>query len=61
MKTGTAAAREGRWLLLIHQIPPRPAYLRVKTARRLHQVGAVAIKNTVYALPRSDEAREDFE
>ena len=24
-----------RWLLLIHQIPPRPAYLRVKVGRRL--------------------------
>lgn len=55
------AAAEARWLLLIHQIPPRPAYLRVKAARRLHQVGAVAIKNTVYVLPRTDEAREDFE
>jgi len=48
------------WLLLIHQIPPKPDYLRVKIWRRLHQVGAVAIKQSVYALPQSDQALEDF-
>src|SRR5436190_20212888 len=52
---------EGRWLLLIHQIPPKPNYLRVKIGRRLQRVGAVAIKNSVYVLPRSDGASEDFE
>jgi len=49
------------WLLLIHQIPPNPPYLRVKVWRRLQSVGAVPIKNTVYVLPNSDEAREQFE
>ena len=49
------------WLLLIHQIPPKPGYLRVKVWRRLKALGAVAIKNSVYALPNTDEAREDFE
>jgi hypothetical protein len=48
------------WLLLIHQIPPKPHYLRVKIGRRLQALGAVAIKNSVYALPASDEAREDL-
>ena len=52
---------DGRWLLLIHQIPPAPAYLRVKIGRRLGALGAVAIKNSVYTLPRSDAAREDLE
>ncbi len=50
-----------RWLLLVHQIPPEPAYLRVKVARRLARIGAVAIKNTVYVLPSGDEALEDFQ
>jgi len=50
-----------RWLLLIHQIPPKPDYLRVKIGRRLQRVGAVAIKNTVYALPASTESYEDFQ
>jgi hypothetical protein len=48
------------WLLLIHQIPPKPHYLRVKIGRRLQALGAVAIKNSVYALPASEEAREDL-
>jgi len=50
-----------RWLLLIHQIPPKPAYLRVKVGRRLQALGAVAIKNSVYALPRGEQALEDFQ
>lgn len=52
---------ESRWLLLIHQIPPKPDYFRVKIWRRLQRLGAVAIKNSVYALPKSDQAREDFQ
>jgi len=51
----------GRWLLLIHQIPPKPSYLRVKIWRRLQRLGAVSIKNSVYALPKSDQTREDFQ
>jgi hypothetical protein len=55
------ATPEARWLLLIHQIPPRPSYLRVKVGRRLQGLGAVAVKNSVYVLPRSDQAFEDFQ
>ena len=50
-----------RWLLLIHQLPPKPDYVRVKIRRRLQGIGAVALKRTVYALPASDQSREDFE
>ena len=50
-----------RWLLLIHQIPPRPSYLRAKIGRRLAGLGAVPVKSSVYALPRSDQALEDFQ
>lgn len=50
----------GKWLLLIHQMPPKPDSLRVKIWRRLQQVGAVAVKQSVYILPLSDQAREDF-
>ena len=49
------------WLLLVHQLPPRPSNLRVKTWRRLQDLGAVALKNSVYVLPNSDGCREDFE
>src|SRR6266566_8640209 len=50
-----------RWLLLIHQIPPKPDYLRVKIWRRLQRIGAVAIKNSVYVLPRTEQAAEHFQ
>ena len=50
-----------RWLLLIHQIPPKPDYLRVKIGRRLQRVGAVPVKNSVYVLPDGDQTYEDFQ
>jgi hypothetical protein len=52
---------QARWLLLIHQLPAKPAYQRVKTWRRLQSLGAVAIKNAVHALPAGEQAQEDFE
>ena len=52
---------ENRWLLLIHNIPPKPNYLRVKIWRRLQRLGAVAIKNSVYVLPNNDSSYESFE
>jgi hypothetical protein len=49
------------WLLLIHQLPAKPAYLRVKIWRRLQDLGAIAVKNAVHALPMNEETQEDFE
>jgi hypothetical protein len=57
----SAVRHEARWLLLLNQIPRRPEYLRVKIWRRLQRLGAVAIKNAVYALPRSEEHNEDLQ
>src|SRR5688572_14341089 len=48
------------WLLLFHQVPNSPGYLRVKMWRRLQRIGAVAVKNAVYVLPRLDQSLEDF-
>jgi hypothetical protein len=52
---------QARWLLLIHQIPPKPAYFRAKVGKRLQRLGAVAIKNSVYVLPLTASAQEDFQ
>jgi hypothetical protein len=56
----TPAAAPASWLLLVHQLPPRPLYLRAKIRQRLAKVGAVALKNAVYVLPDTEDAREDF-
>ncbi|MEI9889948.1 MAG: hypothetical protein WDN45_04280 [Caulobacteraceae bacterium] len=53
--------RPSSWLLLIHQLPAKPAYLRVKAWRRMQALGAVALKGSVYALPHSEGAQEDLE
>jgi len=50
-----------RWLLLAHQLPTRPSKARVKTWRRLQQIGAVPTRNSVYVLPNTEQCREDFE
>ena len=52
---------KSRWLVLIHQLPPKPDYVRVKVRRKLQRIGAVALKNSVYVLPSVDEALEDFQ
>ena len=50
-----------RWLLLVHQLPTRPSNARVKTWRRLQQIGAVPLRGSGHVLPNSTQAREDFE
>ena len=57
----TAPSERDRWLLLIHQLPKEPAYLRVKIGRRLAQVGAISLKNSVYVLPKTESSTEDFQ
>jgi hypothetical protein len=58
VETDTASVS---WLLLIHQIPPKPDYLRVKIGRRLQRIGAVPVKNSVYCLPDRSQTLEDFQ
>lgn len=56
-----ASTGEQGWYLLIHQLPPRPLYLRARIRQRLDRVGAVALKNSVYILPLVASCREDLE
>ena len=57
MNIGTPAVLAHSWLLLIHQLPAKPAYLRVKIWRRLQGIGAIAVKNAVHVLPMSEERK----
>ena len=52
---------EQDWILLIHQLPPKPTNLRVRIWRKLQKLGAVAIKNSVYVLPANEKTHEDFQ
>ena len=58
---GIASGATRQWLLLIHRLPPEPAYVRVKVRRRLQRLGAVPLKSSVYVLPETDENLEDFQ
>ena len=49
------------WVMLIHQLPPRPTNLRVRIWRKLQKLGAIAIKNSVYVLPANEKTNEDFQ
>lgn len=57
----TPPANTRRWLLFVHQLPSTPSNLRVRTWRRLQQLGAIPIKQAVHVLPDGPGAREDFE
>ena len=48
------------WSVLIHSLPPKPAYLRAKVRNRLRKVGAVALKDSVYVLPADPTSREEL-
>ncbi|MDC7810912.1 chromate resistance protein ChrB domain-containing protein [Sphingomonas koreensis] len=48
------------WLALLHQLPAKPPYLRVKVGRRLQAIGAVPLKNAVHVLPKQDETARVF-
>ena len=50
-----------RWYVLVHQIPPSPAYLRARIGRRLARMGSLPIKNSVYLLPHKVDCLEDFQ
>lgn len=47
--------------MFVHQLPSHPSNLRVRTWRRLQQLGAIPIKQAVYVLPDTAVTREDFE
>ena len=48
------------WLALLHQLPAKPPYARVKIWRRLQAMGAVPLKNAAHVLPRTTEAEAAF-
>ena len=61
MSQRAPAPAEPRWLVFVHQLPAHPSNARVKTWRRLQQIGAVSVKNAVHVLPNTTQAAEDFE
>lgn len=61
LETPRTGAKESGWYLLIHQLPPRPLYLRARIRQRLDRVGAIALKNSVYILPDAASCLEDFQ
>src|SRR5215470_1489312 len=48
-------------VLLIVSLPPNPSSLRVRVWRRLRNLGAVALKRTVYLLPDTPDHYEHFQ
>ena len=48
------------WLALLHQLPAKPPYLRVKIWRRLQSVGAIPLKNAVHLLPNTEPSQTAF-
>ena len=59
MAERTARTSAARWLLLIHQLPAKPAYLRVKVWRRLQ--GSAPSRSRTPSTRPATQAQEDFE
>ncbi|GCE24712.1 hypothetical protein KDA_01960 [Dictyobacter alpinus] len=49
-----------RWLQLTYKVPSEPSQKRVWVWRRLQNLGAYALQNSVYLLPYSDEVEKLF-
>jgi DNA-binding transcriptional regulator PaaX len=49
------------WLLLIYKIPREPTAGRVYVWRKLKQLGAVALQDAVWVLPRTARTQEQFQ
>jgi CRISPR/Cas system-associated endoribonuclease Cas2 len=49
-----------RWLQLTYKVPSEPSQKRVWVWRRLQNLGAYALQNSVYLLPYSDEVEKHF-
>ena len=49
-----------RWLQLTYKVPSEPSQKRVWVWRRLQNLGAFALQNSVYLLPFSDEVEKQF-
>jgi hypothetical protein len=50
-----------KWLLLIYRIPREPTAGRVYVWRKLKQLGAVAVQDAAWALPRTRRTQEQFQ
>src|SRR5713101_4968511 len=49
-----------RWLQLTYKVPSEPSQKRVWVWRRLQNLGAFALQNSVYLLPSSEEVEKLF-
>lgn len=49
------------WLLLVYRIPREPTAGRVYVWRKLKQLGAVALQDAVWVLPKSPRTQEQFQ
>ncbi len=49
-----------RWLQLTYRVPSEPSQKRVWVWRRLQNLGALALQNSVYLLPFSEEVEKHF-
>jgi DNA-binding transcriptional regulator PaaX len=49
------------WLLLVYRIPREPTAGRVYVWRKLKQLGAIALQDAVWVLPKTPRTQEQFQ
>jgi DNA-binding transcriptional regulator PaaX len=50
-----------KWLLLVYKIPREPTAHRVSIWRKLKQLGAMLLHDSVWVLPATPQTREQFQ
>ena len=50
-----------KWLLLVYRIPREPTAGRVFIWRKLKQLGAIALQDAVWVLPKTSRTQEQFQ
>src|SRR4051812_24269207 len=54
-------AQLNKWLLLVYKIPRKPTALRVSIWRKLKQLDALLLHDSVWVLPATPQTREHFQ
>ena len=49
------------WLLLVYRIPREPTAGRVFVWRKLKQLGAIALQDAAWVLPKTPRTQEQFQ
>ncbi len=61
MKDAQSAELAGGWLILVYKMPSNPSTLRIGIWKRMRELGALLLQQSVYILPNRPRLKESIE